>query len=131
MRFKKWRSEKIWLVAWGRSWKGEGDPKIQASSFNTNRPLEFNVHCVHESYPCHCLVAKWWAGLFGTTCTVACQGPLSMGFPHKECWSWLPCPSPGDLPDPGIEPRSFALASDFVLLSHQGSLLYIWMSPWE
>ena len=38
--------------------------------------------------------------------TVACQAPLSMGFPRQECWSGLPFPSPGDLPDPGIDPRS-------------------------
>ena len=37
------------------------------------------------------------------------QTPLSMGFPRKEYWSGFPFPSPGDLPDPGIEPRSSAL----------------------
>ena len=41
--------------------------------------------------------------------TVACQAPLSMGFFRWEYWSELPFPSPGDLPDPGIEPRSPAL----------------------
>ena len=34
------------------------------------------------------------------------QTPLSIGFPRQECWSELPCPSPGDLPDPAIEPAS-------------------------
>ena len=49
--------------------------------------------------------------LFATLCnTVACQAPLSMGFPRQEYWSGLPFPSPGDLPDPGIEPASAALA---------------------
>ena len=38
--------------------------------------------------------------------------PLSMGFPRQEYWSGLPCPPPGDLLDPGIEPRSPALQSD-------------------
>ena len=38
--------------------------------------------------------------------TVAQQAPLSMGFSRKEYWSGLPFPSPGDLPDPGIKPRS-------------------------
>ena len=38
--------------------------------------------------------------------TVACQAPLSMGFPKQEYWSGLPFPSPGDLPDPGNEPTS-------------------------
>ena len=41
--------------------------------------------------------------------SVACQGPLFMGFPRQEYWSGLPFLSPGDLPDPGIEPRSPAL----------------------
>ena len=40
--------------------------------------------------------------------TVAHQAPLSMEFPRQEYWSGLPFPSPGDLPDPGIEPTSLA-----------------------
>ena len=38
--------------------------------------------------------------------TVARQAPLSMGFSRQEYWSGLPFPSPGDLPEPGIEPAS-------------------------
>ena len=34
--------------------------------------------------------------------TIACQAPVSMGFPRQEFWHGLPFPSPGDLPDPGI-----------------------------
>ena len=41
--------------------------------------------------------------------TVPHQAPLSMGFSRQEYWSGLPFPSPGDLPDPGIEPRSPSL----------------------
>ena len=41
--------------------------------------------------------------LFATPWTVACQVPLSMGFPRQEYWSVLPFPPPGDLPNPGIE----------------------------
>ena len=37
---------------------------------------------------------------------MAHQAPLSMGFSRQEYWSGLPCPPPGDLPDPGIEPES-------------------------
>ena len=44
--------------------------------------------------------------LFVTPWTVARQAPLSMGFSRQEYWSGLPCPPPGDLPDPGIEPVS-------------------------
>ena len=47
--------------------------------------------------------------LFGTPWTVAYQAPPSMGFPRQEYWSELPLPSPEDLPDTGIKPRSPAL----------------------
>ena len=47
--------------------------------------------------------------------TVACQAPLSMGFSRQEYWSVLPFPSPGDLPDPGIEPGSPKLQADSLL----------------
>ena len=50
--------------------------------------------------------------LFATPWTVAHQAPLSIGFSRQEHWSVLPFPSPGDLPDPGIEPRSPALQAD-------------------
>ena len=46
--------------------------------------------------------------LSATLWTVACQAPLSMGFSRQEYWSGLPCPPPGDLPNPGIEPVSLA-----------------------
>ena len=55
--------------------------------------------------------------LFATPWTVACQAPLSMGFSSQEHWSGLSCSSPGDLPDPGVEPVSLmspALASEFI-----------------
>ena len=45
-----------------------------------------------------------------TSWTVDHQAPLSMGFPRQEYWSGLPFPSPGDLPNPGIEPTTAALA---------------------
>ena len=44
--------------------------------------------------------------------TIAHQAPLSMGFSRQEYWSGLPFPSPGDLPNPGIEPGSPALQAD-------------------
>ena len=56
-----------------------------------------------------------------TIWTVAHQTPLSTGFSRKEYWSGLPCPSPGNLPDPGIEPRSPIVQADSLLLSHRGS----------
>ena len=57
--------------------------------------------------------------LFVTLWIIACQVPLSMGFSRQECWSGLPCPPPGDLPDPGIEPESLmspALAGGFFII---------------
>ena len=50
--------------------------------------------------------------LFATSWTVARQAPLSIGFSRQEYWSGLPFPSPGDLPNPGIEPGSPALQAD-------------------
>ena len=53
---------------------------------------------------------------------IACQAPLSIGFPRtEEFWSGLPFPSPGDLPDPGTEAQLPALQADLYCLSHQGS----------
>ena len=53
--------------------------------------------------------------LFVTPWTVADQAARSMGFSRQGCWSRLPFPSPGDLPDPGIEPGSPALQADTLL----------------
>ena len=50
--------------------------------------------------------------LFATPWTVAQQAPPSMKFSRQGYWSGLPFPSPGDLPDPGIEPGSPALQAD-------------------
>ena len=53
--------------------------------------------------------------------TVAHQAPLSMGFSRQECWSELPFPSPGDLPNPGIEPGSPILQADSLPSEPEGS----------
>ena len=50
--------------------------------------------------------------LFATPWTVAYKAPLSMKFSRQEYWSGLPFPSPGDLPDPGIEPGSSVFQAD-------------------
>ena len=60
---------------------------------------------------CPTLVTPW---------TVAHQALLSMEFSRQEYWSGLPFPPPGDLPDPGIEPRSPALQADSLLMELQG-----------
>ena len=58
-----------------------------------------------QSFSCVWVFAVLWA--------VARQAPLSMGFSRQEYWSGLPFPPPQDLPDPGIEPMSPALAGGF------------------
>ena len=55
---------------------------------------------------------------------VAHQAPLPMGFPRKEYFSGLPFPSPGYLPDPGIEPGSPTLQADALLSEPPGKLPY-------
>ena len=65
-----------------------------------------------------CVCALSHVQLLVTPWTVACQAPLSMGFSKQEYWSGLPCPPTGDLPDPGIEPKSLvspALAGGFFI----------------
>ena len=71
--------------------------------------------------------------LFVTPWTVAHQAPLSMGFSRQEYCNGLPFPSPGDLPGPGIKPRSLALRADalgggkdklFVPLHSLGLIMY-------
>ena len=71
-----------------------------------------------------CAKSLSYVQLLGTLWTVARQAPLSMGFPWREHWSGLPCPPPGDLPDPGIKhesPETPALQVDYLQLSHRGS----------
>ena len=58
-----------------------------------------------------------------TPWTVAGQAPLFMGFFRQECWSGLPFPSPRDLPDPGIEPRSPAWQADVLPFEPPGKLV--------
>ena len=70
--------------------------------------LPLRMHCAQL---CLTLATPW---------TVARQAPLSMGFSRQEHWSGLPCPSPGELPDPGVEPTSPALQVGSLLLVHPG-----------
>ena len=75
-----------------------------------------NSLCVCVCVCVSCLVV--W--LFETPWTVACQASLSRGFSRQEFWSVLPFPPPGDLPNPGIEPKSLmspALAGRFFMSS--------------
>ena len=68
--------------------------------------------------------------LFATLWTVAYQAPLSVGFSRQEYWSGLPFPSPGDLPNPGIKPRSPTLQADTLPSEPPGKPYhtYLWVS---
>ena len=76
---------------------------------------------VCESFSVSCMLSRFsHVRLCATPWTVAHQAPLPMGFSRQEYWSGLPCPLPGDLPDPGIKPMSLmfpALAGGFFTTS--------------
>ena len=78
------------------------------------KKLDDILPTVNSHYGDSGLVAKSHPTLV-TPWTVTCQVPLSMGFSRQEYWNGLPFPSPGDLPDPGIEPGSPALQVDSLL----------------
>ena len=67
--------------------------------------------------------------LFATPWTVAYQAPPSMGFSRQEYWSGLPFPSPGDLPNPGIEPGSLASHTDTLPSEPPGKPNKIYKEP--
>ena len=63
---------------------------------------------LYRIWLCACVLTHVWP--VGTPWTVAHQAPLCTGFSRQEYWSGLACPCPADLPDPGTEPESPALA---------------------
>ena len=65
--------------------------------------------------------------LFATPWTVAHQAPLSMEFSRAEYWSGLPFPSPGDLPNPGIKPKSPTLLMDSFTVWAQKINIYMYV----
>ena len=85
--------------------------------------LNTHTHIYKYIYICVCVYAQLLQSrLFATPWTVAYLASLSMGFSWQEYWSGLPCPSPGDLPDPRIKPTapiSPILHMDYLPLSHQ------------
>ena len=78
-------------------------PKLAGRFFTiepSGKPMREDVYILHAKSLQSCV------HLFVTVWTLANQAPLSMGFSRQGYWSGLPCPPPGDLPDPGIEPSS-------------------------
>ena len=86
--------------------------ELQVQSLGWEDPLEKEI-ATHSSVPAG--INPW---------TVACQAPLSMGFSGQEYWSGLPWPSPGDLPDPGIDPLYPALQADSLLTELSGKVAH-------
>ena len=93
-----------------------GDTQGKFSSFPTRLIYKVKMKSVSHVW------------LFGTLWTVAYQPPPSMGFSRQEYWSGLPFPSLGDLPNPGIEPRSPALEADALTSEPPGKIEWIKLS---
>ena len=99
------------------------DPALWPIGENALPSLRVRIHLKHHGYSTqsHSALLSHETSLtaprlFATPQTVARQAPLSMGFSRQEYWGGLPCPPPGGLPDPGIEPVSLvssALAGRF------------------
>ena len=120
------RLQSIGLQRVGHHWIHLALDKRKDINFELNC-LESNAYFVLVRAPGGSRTPFWWFNcerkkvkvksfthvlLFVTLWTVAHQAPPSMGFSKQEYWSGLPFPSPGDLPDPGIEPGSPALQAD-------------------
>ena len=89
---------------WQRSLLGYGPSchkELGMTEASEQAHTQANIACEHDQ-----LLSFIW--LFVTSWTVAYQAPLSMGFSRQEYWRGLPCPPPGDLPDPRIKPVSLA-----------------------
>ena len=86
--------------------------------------VQFSVYgwsCVPSLlFVCVCVKLLSRVQPFATPWTVAHQPALSMGFSSQKYWSGLPVPSPGDLPDPGMEPRSPTLRADALTSESRG-----------
>ena len=105
--------------------------KVDSSAYNAFSP---DVHVSSMVFPvvehacAHILSCFSRVRLCATLWTVVCQAPLSLGFSRQEYWSGLPCPPPGDLPNPGIKPVSSAvpiLQAESLPLGHQGCLCVV------
>ena len=92
---------------------GEGNVSLVCFLLPLKREKKMSGTCslfppFGDPWPSSPLPSQWLSGirLFVTPWTVAHRAPLSLGFSRQEYWCGLPFPSPGDLPDPGMEPTS-------------------------
>ena len=109
-------SQRIWATgstaALANTYLGKSGAKKCTSAFSllgSERPGHYGGLV---AVSCPTLATPW---------TVDCQAPLSMGFFRQEYWSGLPLPSPGGLPDPGIESGPPALQADSLPTELEGS----------
>ena len=126
LNWKKWNQSMcmcFFILMPGKTKKKQKAHEINpVSSSATGLPKIMVLLVVVKSLSCIWLLA--------TPRTGAHLAPLSMGFPRQEFWSGLPFLSPGDLPDPGIEPTHPVLTgrfSDSSLLSQQGSPVFLFL----
>ena len=75
---------------------------------------------VNDTLLCVCVQSLSCVQLFVTPWTAACQASLLMRFSRQEYWSGLPCPPPGDLPNPGTEPGYPAFQVDSFTIEPSG-----------
>ena len=97
---------------WFPDWVTNPGPLDWEPGVLATGPPGKSPHLLTTLTPTWCSVAQS-VQLLGTLWTMACQASLSMGFFRQEYWSGWPCPPPGVLSDPGIEPRSPALEGGF------------------
>ena len=97
----------------GRDWNQDDKPPGFPHDWRVSGRRELSVLKLTKSYFCCRLVAKLCPTLCNPMDYIAHQVLLSMGFSRQEHWSGLPFPSPGDLPNPGIEPASPILSGRF------------------
>ena len=101
------------IFAWRIPWTKEPSRLQSMGSQESDTTQQLNQPQFHV-YVCVYVCTLIWCScvqLFVTLWTVAHQAPLPMGFSRQEYWSGMPCPLPGDLIDPGIEPKSPAASA--------------------
>ena len=113
------------LPWWSSGWTSPSTAGVQVQSLMGELRSHTHVHA--------CVLRRFSrVQLFATLRTAACQASLSMGLSRQEYWSGLPCPPPGNLPDPGIEPVSLmssALAGRFFTTNATWEALFIVILP--
>ena len=111
-----------YLISQSREWQGS-DPEDHGTGFPGNLLEQSLQEAVSLLLLC---LRTQLCQLFAAPWTVAHQAPLSMGFSRQEHWRGHPFPSPGHLPDPGIEPGSPALQAGSLSSEPPGNWTGCW-----